>query len=173
MAILDVVVAWALYVLLKPVNRSLSLLAAWFRLVYAAILGIALANLFSALLLLSGADHLAVFETDQLYAQVMLFVDTFSYGWDIGIVFLGLHLFVLGYLVFKSCYVPRILGVLLIIGGFGYLIDFAAFIFFPSFQPISGMINTITGMGEIVFGLWLLIKSVNVERWEKRALESA
>ncbi len=121
-AILDVVVAWALYVLLKPVNKSLSLLAAWFRVVYAAILGIALHNFFSVLLLLSDADYLTVFETDQLYAQVMLFLNAFSYGWLIGLVFFGLHLLVLGYLVLESDYIPKILGVLLMIAPVGYLI---------------------------------------------------
>ena len=120
--ILDLVVAWALYVLLKPVNKSLSLLAAWFRLMHVAIFGSAFVNLFSVLQLLSGADYLTVFETDQLHAQVMLFLNAFDYGLLIGLVFFGFHLFVLGYLVFKSGYIPRILGVLLIIASFGYLI---------------------------------------------------
>ena len=91
-AILDVVVAWALYEFLKPINKSLSLLTAWFRLVYAAILGISLHNLFSVLLLLGDADYLKVFETDQLHAQAMLSLSAFSDGWDIGAVFFGLHL---------------------------------------------------------------------------------
>ncbi len=78
MVIFDVVVAWALYVLLKPVNRSLSLLAAWFRLVNATIFGIALYNLFGVLKLLGGASYLKVFETGKLQAQVMLFFNAFN-----------------------------------------------------------------------------------------------
>ena len=153
--ILDVVVAWALYVLLKPVNKSLSLLTAWFRLVYATIFGIALLNLVIVLHLLSGADYLRVFETDQLPAQVMLFLNVFSYGWQIGYVFFGLHLFVLGYLVFKSGYIPRILGVLLIIAGLGYLIDSFAIFLLPNSKVAIGMF---TFFGELVFMFWLLLK---------------
>ena len=92
-AILDVVVAWALYVFLKPVNKSLSLLTAWFRVVYAAILAVVLLNFVIALQLLSGAGYLTVFETGQLQAQMMLFLSAFGYGWDIGLAIFGLHLF--------------------------------------------------------------------------------
>ncbi len=157
--VLDVVVAWALNVLLKPVNKSLSLLMAWFRLVYATIFGIALANLFGVLHLLSGADYLTVFGTDQLHAQVMLSLDAFSYGWQIGYVFFGLHLFVLGYLVFKSGYIPRILGVLLIIAGLGYLIDSFAIFLLPNYDAAVGLV---TFVGELIFMLWLLIRGARI-----------
>jgi hypothetical protein len=153
--ILDVVVAWALYVLLKPVNKSLSLLMAWFRLVYATIFGVALANLFSVLLLLSGADYLTVFETDQLHAQVMLSLNAFNDVWAFGLVVFGLHLFVLGYLVFKSGYIPRILGILLIIAGLGYLIDSFAIFLLPNYEATIGLV---TFIGELLFMLWLLLK---------------
>ena len=129
MVVFDVVVAWALYVLLKPVNKSLSLFAAWFRLVNATIFGIALYNIISVLQLLSGADYLTAYETGQLHAQVMLFLDAFNHTWLIGLVFFGVHLFVLGYLIFRSGYIPRILGILLIIAALAYLIDsFANFL---------------------------------------------
>ena len=158
-AVLDVVVAWSLYVLLKPVNESLSLLTAWFRVVYAAIFAIALHNLFSVLLLVSGTDYLTVFETDQLHAQVMLFLNGFSYGWDIGVIFFGLHLFVLGYLVFKSGYIPRILGVLLIITSLGYLVDTFGKFLSPNY---SVAVATFTFIGEVLFMLWLLLKGAKI-----------
>jgi len=154
-AILDVVVAWALYVLLKPVHKSLSLLAAWFRVVYATIFGIALNNLFNVLLLLSGADYLTVFETAQLHAQVMLFLNAFSYGWAIGLIVFGFHLFILGYLVFKSDYIPRILGVLLIVAGLGYPVDYFGKLLFPNFDAA---ISLVVGWGELLFMFWLLLK---------------
>jgi hypothetical protein len=169
-AILDVVVAWALYVLLKPTNKNLSLLTAWFRLVYAAILGIALVNLLSVLQLLSGADYLTAFEPNQLRALVMFFLDVHEQGVFIATVFWGLWLFPLGYLVFKSGYFPRILGVLLIIACFGNMLELVTFFLIPNFD---NTISLYTGYGEILFMLWLLIKGVNVEQWEKRALESA
>jgi hypothetical protein len=120
LVILDVLMAWALYILLKPVNKSFAILAAWFRLVFAAILGVALHNLLSVLQLLSGTDYLTVFETEQLQAQAMLFLNAFNNTWLIGLTVFGLHLFVLGYLVFKSGYIPRIIGILLVVSSLGY-----------------------------------------------------
>ncbi len=97
----DVVVAWALYILLIPVNKRLSLLAAWFRLIYTAIAGITLLYLLIALQLSKGADYLTVFTADQLQAQVILFLDAY---WDLTLiawVFFGLHISILGYLILK------------------------------------------------------------------------
>ncbi|MFQ5651891.1 MAG: DUF4386 domain-containing protein, partial [bacterium] len=127
-------------------------------------------NQFAALLLLSGADYLTVFTADQLQAQVMLFLDFHELGITIASIFWGLWLFPMGYLVFKSGYLPKFLGIMLIIACFGYLIDFVLFSLFPNFDATIGQF---TGWGEILFPLWLLIKGVNVEQWEKRALESA
>ncbi len=153
--ICDVVVAWALYVFLKQVNKSLSLLAAWLRLVYAAMLGIGLLNLVIVLILLSGANYLAVFETDQLHAQVLLFLNAFNDVWALGLIVFGFHLVTLGYLVFKSNYIPKVLGVLLILAGFSYLIDYFGKFLFPNFDvPIS----MVLGWGELIFMFWLLFK---------------
>ena len=160
-AILDVVVAWALYTLLKPVNKSFSLLAAWFRVVYATILGVSLYNLFSALHLVSGTDYLTVFATDQLHAQVMVFLDGFSQGWDIGTIFFGLHLSVLGYLVFKSGYIPRILGMLLIITSLGYLIDTFGKFLSPNYSLTIAMF---TFIGEVIFMFWLLFRGAKIPK---------
>ena len=122
------------------------------------------------MLLLSGAGYLAVFETDQLNALAVLFLNAFDDGFLIDLVFFGLHLLVLGYLIFKSGYLPRILGVLVIIAGFGYLLDsFAKFLF-----PNLGLeISLLTGWGELLLALWLLIKGVNIEQWKKHALDPA
>ncbi len=151
----DIVGAWALYVFLTPVNKSLSLLTAWFRLVYAAIFGIALANYLACLQLLSGADYVSAIEQKQLHAQVMLSINAFNDGWAVAYVFFGFHLGLLGYLVFKSGWgaTTRVLGVLLVIGGAGYLIDYVGRILFPHF---STEITMITGWGELLFMLWLL-----------------
>ncbi len=159
-----------LYKLLKPVNKNQALLMVIFVLVSVPIAMLNLLNQFAALLLLSGADYLAVFTADHLQALVSLFLDLRLYGLVIAWIFWGLWLFPMGYLVFKSGYIPRILGVLLIIGGFGYLIDCATFVLLPNFDVRIGMT---TGYGEIILGLWLLVKGVNVEQWEKRALDSA
>ena len=127
-------------------------------------------NQFAALLLLSGADHLTVFTAAQLQALVPLFLDLHEQGVFIAQIFWGLWLFPLGYLVFKSGYIPRILGVLLIIAGIGYLIDSVTFFLFPNFDVT---ISLFTIWGELLFALWLLFRGVDVEQWEKRALDSA
>ncbi|NQV13858.1 DUF4386 domain-containing protein [bacterium] len=160
-----------LYKLLKPVNKTHAVLMVIFMLVGIPVTMMSELNHFAALLLLSGADYLTALTADQLQALVPLFLDLREHGVFIAQIFWGLWLFPMGYLVFKSGYIPKIIGVLLIIGGFGYMIDFATFILFPDFGVI---ISGYTGIGEFpIFPLWLLIKGVNVEVWEKRALESA
>jgi len=165
--ILDVLVAWALYVFLKPVNKSLSLLAAWFRLLYTAVLGIALLYLVTVLRLFRGADYLTVFGKDQLHAQVLLSLNAFSDGWAIGYVsFFSLHLFFLGYLVYKSGYIPRILGVLLIIGGFGYLIINLADLLLPNYANYEAIFLLVLGvpsfLGEFLLAFWLLFRGAKI-----------
>ena len=164
--VLDVVVAWAFYVLLKPVNKSLSLLTGWFRLVYSTIFGIALLNLVNALRLLIDADYLTVFGTDQLHAQVLLSLNAFSDGWAIGYIFFSLHLFFLGYLVFKSGYIPKILGVLLIISSPAYLIDNVAILLLPNYENYEAIISLVVFVpafiGEFSLMLWLLFKGSKI-----------
>jgi len=136
--IADVVIAWALYILLIPVNKGLSLLAAWFRLIYTAIATAALFFLLIAVQLSKGADYLSVFTADQLQAQVIFFLNTW---WGvttlISWVFFGFHVFLLGYLILKSSYIPRVLGVLLIVASIGYLINSFAGLLLPNIPAES------------------------------------
>jgi len=170
--LIEIVVTVLLYVLLKPVNKTLSLVAAFSRLAMTVIQGINLFNHFTALELLSGAGYLTVFEPDQLYALVLLFLNAHENVVLIWGLFFGLHLFVLGYLVYKSGYIPRFLGVLLIIASLCYLIQSFGNILLPKYEEIFAAIGFLSIL-ELAFPLWLLIKGVNVEKWEKRALESA
>jgi hypothetical protein len=169
----EIVLSVLLYVLLKPVSKTLSLIAMVFRLAMTTIHGINLLNQFFALLLLSGSGYLAVFETDQLHALALLFLNAHELGWSIGIVFFSLHVFLLGYLVYKSGYFPRILGVLLIFASLAYLIDSLAILLLPNYEVTPVFIAIPIAAAELLFPLWLLIKGVDVEQWEKRALESA
>jgi hypothetical protein len=153
--ICDIVVAWALYIFLKQVNKSLSLLTAWLRLVYAAMLGIAMLNFVIVLILLSGANYTAVFETDQLHAQVLLFLNAFYEVWALGLIVFGFHLLALGYLAFQSDYIPIILSILLMAAGLGYPVDYFSKILFPNFNVAISMF---VGWGELLFMFWLLIK---------------
>jgi hypothetical protein len=162
-----------LYVLFKPVSKPLSLVAAVFRLTMTTIHGINLLNYFFALLLLSGADYLAVFETAQLQALALLFLNAHGEGFTIGILFLAPHVFVLGYLIVKSTYLPRILGGLFLLAACGYLIDSAALLLWPTYGETPLFIALPIGVAEIAFPLWLLLKGVNVAQWQKRALAAA
>lgn len=156
--ILDVLVAWSLYVLLKHVNKNLSLLAAWFRLIYTAIFGAALFNLLSVLQLLSGVD----LEMEHIQTEIMLYINAFNNGWIVGLVFFGLHLTVLGFLIFKSSLMPRILGILVVIASLGYLLDSFAKILlsnYTDYQTIFILIVAISGVtGELSLAIWLLFK---------------
>ena len=162
----DAVVAWALYIFLKPVNKSLSLLAAWFRLLFVAISGIALLNLFFVLLLLSGADYLTVLETGPLQAQVMLFIGAHDFAINISYVFFGLNIFFLGYLIFKSDYVPKILGALLMIASVGYQIDSFASVLSSDYADNETNFLLFVAVPAIIaefsLTLWLLIKGEKV-----------
>ncbi len=169
----EIVVSIVLYVLLKPVSKTLSLVAAVFRLAMTTIHAINLLNYFFVLLLLSGAGYLAAFDADQLHALVLLFLNLHSYGFNIGIVFFAPHVFVLGYLIFKSGYFPRMLGILFMLAACGYLIDSTAMLFFPSYGTTPAFIALPIGIAEIAFPLWLLVKGVNIEQWNKHALASA
>ena len=167
--IVNMLLVLVLYKLLKPVNKNHALLMVIFFLVGVPIAMLNELNRFAALLLLSGADYLTVFTADQLQALVPLFLDLHEQGINIAGIFWGLWLFPMGYLVYKSGFLPRIFGILLMIGCFGYLIDSFAIFLSPSFKGIA----MFTFWGEVLFPLWLLVKGVNVEQWEKRALESA
>ena len=135
--ILDMVVALAFYIVLKPGNKNLSLLMAVSRLIYAAIVVIS------------------------LLALVLLFVDAYSYGLLIAYIFFIFHLLVLGFLVFKSGYIPRSLGVLLIIASFCYLIlNYGEFLLPRELYDILFMIAMLPAtFAEISLGLWLLLKA--------------
>jgi hypothetical protein len=156
----DLVVAWALYVLLKPVHENLSLLTAWFRLVYTVIAIVALLNLVTILRVLNTSDVLTVLPGDSFSAQVLLSIDAFRSNWYFGLLFFAIHLGLLGYLVVQSTYIPKILGVFLIIAGLGYLLTNLKPFLFPS---INLDFAEYTFYGELVFMLWLLIKGSKIQ----------
>ncbi|NAY91340.1 DUF4386 family protein [Muricauda sp. JGD-17] len=153
--ILDILVAWALYVFLKPVNSNISLLTAWFRLIYSGIYAVALANYFKVLEFLNSTELLSESGRNGLNAEIMLSLNAFNDTWAIGFAFFGLHLFLLGYLAFKADYVPKIWGVLLLIAGLSYLIDYFFRFLFPE---VNLPLSTYLGWGEPVFMFWLLFK---------------
>ena len=157
----DVVIAWALYFLLVPVNRALSLLTSWFRLMYTAIAFFGLLKLVSVFHLVNSPDYLAAFGAEQLHAQVKLLLGTFRYDWSMGLVLFGIHLGLLGYLIYRSGYMPRILGILLVIDGVGWVVDSLRSYLFPNAH--LGFLF-VTFFGEIFLMLWLLIRGWKIRQ---------
>jgi len=158
-ALLDIIVAWALYIYLIPVNKYLSLLAAWLRLIYATILVIVLINLINVLQLISGADFLTGFSMAQMQTQVMLSLNIFTLGWEFGLIIFGFHLLLLGYLILKAGYMRKMLGILIMLAAFGYLIDGFGKLLSADYA-IS--ISIYTFIGEVILIFWLLIKGRKV-----------
>ncbi|HEX2373951.1 MAG TPA: DUF4386 family protein [Actinomycetota bacterium] len=146
-AVLDVVVAWALYALLRPVSRRLALLSAWLRVAYAAGFAAALSNLYVA--------------AGQPGAQASTSLSQFKDGWDLALAVFGLHLLVLGYLVFRSKYMPRVLGVLVMVASLGYLIDSLGALLSERYHA---NVAAFTFAGEVLLMGWLL--------WRGRRLQA-
>jgi hypothetical protein len=157
---LDVVVAWALYRVFSPVNAGLSMLAAAFRLVYAAVFMVAIGQLLGVIRLLSDDSNGAVLGIDQMQAQAMLEIAAFNDIWYVGQFLFGLHLLLIGYLAYRSSYVPKVLGVLLAIAGLGYATDsLGAVLSQESWTDISAF----TFLGEFLLALWLLIRARRID----------
>jgi hypothetical protein len=170
--LIEIVLTVLLYFLIKPVNKTLSLAAAFSRLAMTIIQGINLLNHFFVLLLLSGAGYLTVFAPDQTQALMLLFLNAHESVVLIWGLFFGLHLLVFGYLVYRSGYFPKFLGILLLIVSLCYLTQSFGNMLFPQYKALFTSIGSLAFL-EIVFPLWLLFKGVNVEECKKRVLESA
>ncbi|KAA3621376.1 MAG: DUF4386 domain-containing protein [Bacteroidetes bacterium] len=157
----DILVAWALFFFLKPVNKSISMLTGWLRLVYGVLSIIALTNVFRILKLINPEGYLATLGQQELNHQVMESIYAYSTGSNVAFLFFSTHLGLLGYLVFKSGFVPKVFGILLIISGAGYLVSFflAPFLF-PDF---NSDILMVTFFGEIIFMIWLLVKGTRIK----------
>ena len=161
-------IAWALlmYVLLKPVNRSLSLLAAFFILVCCAIQALTSLLYLAPLVILQSGSSLSAFTAEQLQALALMFLKLNAYAFDIYLVFFGFWCVLVGYLIFRSTFLPRILGVLVAISGLGFVTylypPLAYHLFFPYIAGASAF-------GEIPLQLWLIVMGVNAQRWKEQA----
>lgn len=166
----DIGVALIFYELLKPVSRNVALLATFFRLVFVAIASANMFNHFAPLIFLSGAAYLSAFKPDQLQALALVFIRLRTFGFDIALLFFGFHCFLVGYLIFRSTFFPRILGIGLAIGGIGYVTNILAnAIPHAVGARLFPYIMLPAGVAEISLTLWLIIVGVNVPRWKMQA----
>ena len=158
------------FVLLRPVSRDLALLAVFFNLVSVAIEAAVQLYLLGALFPLGKTEYLRAFEPEQLYALASLSVKSHSYGFGVALIFFGCVCLIDGYLIFRSGYFPKTIGVLMAIAGLSYLTNSFALILAPTFaNRIFPAILVPAFVGEASLCLWLLVKGVNVEKWEEKA----
>jgi len=155
-ALLFLLAAWALYVLLKLVNKNLALLFLLLNLVGVAVECFSFLNLFAGFLLINNPGTLIGFQPDQLQTLAMFFVNLYEHGHMIAQPFFAAWLFPLGYLVYKSGFLPRILGIVLMVECFGWLLYPLQFFLFPS-AVIATLSSAIGFIGEFSLTLWLLI----------------
>jgi hypothetical protein len=159
-----------LFVLLRPVSRELALLGAFFNLVSIAVEATAALSLVGALFPLGNAGYVTAFSPEQLYAMASLAVRSHSHGFGAALIFFGCFCLIAGYLIFKSGYLPKAIGVLMQIAGLSYLINSFAFILAPVVaNRLFPAVLVPAFVAELSLCLWLLVKGVNVEKWRARA----
>jgi len=159
---LDAVVAWALHIVFRSTNRDVSLLAAWFRIIYTIFLGVALVFFFQALQLLDHERHAEAFSPAQLDAQALIALDTFNSAWLIGLLAFGIHLAIIGFLMIRHGNAPRLLGVVLITAGAAYVLDTTANALFSNYLDYETAFLAMVAIPAVVaegwFGIWLLLR---------------
>jgi len=158
--VLFLLAAWALYRLLKPVNKDIALLFLLFNLGGFAIFVFSHVNLAAGLVLVSGADYLKAFQPDQLQALATVFINLYKYGSTIAQIPFGIWLLPLGYLVYKSNFLPKILGILLMADCFGLLIYVCQRFLFPAYTAIAYPCWALGFLAEFGLAVWLLVKGV-------------
>ncbi|WP_105619082.1 DUF4386 domain-containing protein [Vallitalea okinawensis] len=160
--ILDIVVSWAFYIYLKPIQQGYSLLAAWLRLIYTAILAIAIANLVQVGTLINQSEQLFASSPTALAPQIMIAVQTFESVWSLGLIIFGLHLLAIGLIALKTKKIPKVISILLTLAGISYILVHLLHGFFPKLDTITSILEMILSIpmiaGELGFGIWLLIR---------------
>jgi hypothetical protein len=166
-ALCDVALTLVLYVLLRPVNRDLALLAVFFRLVSTSVFGANEVLFYSTpSLILGGADYLNAFSPDQLTSLAFLSVRLYGFGSGIAFVFYGIGSIVIGYLIFRSAYLPRVLGLLLALSGLGFVTRSFLLILAPAYA--SSVLLVPTAVAGLALAVWLLVRGVDVPMWEEK-----
>ena len=163
-AITDVALTFLLYVLLRPVHANLALLAVFFRLMATATFAFAELFYFAPSLILGGDGYLKTFSPDQLHALALLSFSVYTAVGYLYIVFYGIASMILGYLMFRSGYLPRILGALWVISGLGFVIGNLVWIFAPADASFLLLPQVIASLS---LGLWLLVRGVDVGKWKE------
>jgi hypothetical protein len=165
-AVCDISLAWIMYVLLRPVHKDIALLAAFFGLVSTAVFAIAELFFFGSTFILGGADYLKTFSPAQLNTLGLLSIKFYTYGGMIFLAFYGIATGIRGYLIYRSGYFPKSLGVLLVIAGLGFIAKNVAGVLAPKFP--SELFLVVMPFAGVALTLWFLVKGVDVAKWEAK-----
>jgi hypothetical protein len=163
--ICDIIAAWALYIFLKPVNKDLALLAAWFRVVNTAFTIGALLNLVQVSAILRADTDLIAVSSIRIHNDVLHYLKAFNLQWRFMLVFFGIYMNLLGYLVMKTAYIPKFIGACIVIAGLGYVIENLKYFFYPNLN--TGFL-WFTYFGELIFMFWLLFKGSRIRELKTR-----
>lgn len=155
--IVGIFLVLALFRLFKAVNERQAILMVILSLTPVPIVMFNVINEIAPLILLSGAGFLSVFDKSQLDALAFLFIRLHGQGIDIASIFWGLWLFPFAMLVIRSGFIPRALGVLMMIAGAGYIVSSATTVLFPQYVHQVGQVTMIVGLGELPIMFWLVI----------------
>lgn len=172
MHLCDIVVMLVFYTLLRPVNRNIALMALLFNFTQTAVLVANKLNLLVPLFLLDkNAGYMTAFDPAQIQALSYVFIRAHAYGFGNGLIFFGVYCIVLGYLIYKSEFFPKIFGILMPIAGICYLINSFALILSPALAgKLFPAILLPPFVAELSICLWLIIKGVNVQKWNEKAV---
>jgi len=166
MHICDLPVMIILYYLLKPLSKKLALLNLSFNLIQTAVLVLNKLNLLAALFFLGDAEYLKSFTPDQLHTLSYLSIKLHDFGFGIGLIFFGFVCLLEGYLIFRSVYFPKTIGVLMTVAGICYLTNSFVLILAPQFSSIALLMPCL--LAELSFSLWLIFKGVNLSIWKQK-----
>jgi len=168
----DIALVVILYLLLRPVNKGLSLMAALIALVGTAVFAVAeLFYLAPVLILRDATGYLSTFSPEQLYSVVLLSLKFYSFGGMITTAYYGLGWLIRGYLIYRSGYLPKFIGVLMAIGGLGFVVRNFLLILAPAYAPT--WLLMLMFPGGLILGVWLVVKGVDVSKWKARVEASS
>ena len=166
-AMCDIALSLIFYVLLAPTQKDLSLLAALFGVLATALFAVAELFYLAPTLILGGAKYLKTFSPEQLDTLAMLSLRVFALGGGVFIAFYGIAWVIRGYLIARSGYFPKVLGILMALGGLGFMAQNYTLVLVPAYSSNLWLLPMF--LGGVPLMVWLLVKGINVANWEERA----
>jgi hypothetical protein len=168
--ITDLLVSWALYAFLKPTHKKLAQIAGLARIIYTGVLALAVSNLINASLMAKSTV------SPQSASQTMSSIASFEATWSFGLIIFGLHLLLVGIVALKATHIPRLFSYLLMAAGISYSVVHLMNGFFPELESIKSMLEMVLSVpmfvGEIGFGIWLLLKGRKYHNINRQPLTS-